>query len=107
MTASLRTAFLVASLVAQPAFAGEISTPGDALEVESYRCVVTSPRTISCLNIGRVCEEARAKEEEANEHYLGCGLEKWQAEHPKESCPDMSGWHRAPTQCLTQFIGGW
>jgi hypothetical protein len=61
--------------------AGDISKPGDAIEVENYRCEVTSSRAISCQNIGRVCQELNAKEKIEHDKTFGC------ATHKPNDCP--------------------
>jgi hypothetical protein len=51
-----------------------ISTPGTVLEVEDYRCEATSARTISCMNIGRVCVEQRKIEDDRSAKMFGCAI---------------------------------
>lgn len=97
------TLFITALLLlSTAAHAGEISKIGEAIEVEDYRCVVKSERSIECQNIGRVCEAANAKQKKQNDYYFGCGLDKWKAAHPKESCMPPDGKvYRAPSYCDT------
>src|ERR1700743_3117959 len=94
-------------ILSTPAVAGEISKPGATIEVENYRCTATSSRTLSCRNIGWVCEAQRKLEKETNDHYIGCGLDEWKAKHPKESCPDTAGWNFAGQECLDTILGGY
>jgi hypothetical protein len=54
---------------------GTLSPMGATIEVENYRCTVTSQRTIQCMNIGRVCAEFRATEEKRNAKTFGCAIE--------------------------------
>ncbi len=67
---------LIAALLALsgPAGAGDISPTGTSIEVENYRCTVTSPRTLECQNIGRVCEAQRAADEIERKKDFGCAL---------------------------------
>lgn len=85
------------------ALAGDISEKGSAIEVESYRCEVTSSRSIQCINIGRICTEARAKAKKQSDHYLGCALDEWKKTHPKESCP--ADWYHSPMECSPIVFG--
>ena len=71
----MKKIFFLAGMLAFPAYAGEISKVGTAIEVESYRCEVTSQYGIQCINIGRVCEKFRAKEKERNDKIFGCAIE--------------------------------
>ena len=60
--------------MATVAQAGDISPDGTAIEVENYRCTVTSPRTLECQNIGRVCEARRAADKIEHDKMFGCAL---------------------------------
>ena len=69
----MKRAFLIFALaIPCPALAGQISTAGTSIEVENYRCTVRDSRSIECLNIGRVCEDYRAKEKARNDASFGC-----------------------------------
>lgn len=54
---------------------GSISATGTSIEVENYRCTVTSPRTIQCLNVGRACVASRAEEDARSAKTFGCAIE--------------------------------
>jgi hypothetical protein len=54
---------------------GPISPTGSSIEVENYRCKVTGPRSIECMNIGRVCVASRAEEDKKSARQFGCAIE--------------------------------
>lgn len=85
--------------------AGDISPVGAAVEVESYRCEVTSSRGISCINIGRICTEARAKQKVQDDYYFGCALDDWKKAHPGKSCLEKP--YHAPFECMNTVFGAW
>lgn len=73
---------LVVILLPGYSLAGEISKPGTAIEVENYRCVTTSERTIRCQNIGRVCVAFRAQEKIRDDKEFGCATKTPQTCEP-------------------------
>jgi hypothetical protein len=78
-----------------------VSPVGASLEVENYRCTVTSERSIKCQNIGRVCRAALAKYKARSDYYFGCGLDGWRISHPGEECPPVDyEENKAVLQCL-------
>jgi hypothetical protein len=80
---------------------GALSPVGTSVEVESYRCTVTSERSIECQNIGRVCRKALAKYKARSDYYFGCALSEWERSHPGEECPTVDyEENKAVTQCL-------
>lgn len=102
----MRISIILASLAwSSAAAAGDISRTGAVIEVEAYRCQVTSPRTIECKNIGRVCEQALAAEKKESDYYLGCALNEWKEKHPREKCPESNGWHYAGAECNNLLLG--
>lgn len=62
---------------------GPIAETGTTIDIENYHCKVDSPRTITCLNVGRVCIEKRARDEIRNARHFGCALES----SPNYPCP--------------------
>lgn len=83
-----------------------ISPVGSAIEVENYRCWVTSPRQITCQDIGRVCVAARKKAKETNAIRFGCALEDWKKAHPGKTCDDLE-YYSAPIECWPTVMGGY
>jgi hypothetical protein len=78
-----------------------VSPVGTSLEVENYRCTVTSERSIECQNIGRVCRAALAKYKEHSDYYFRCALNEWRTSHPGKECPPVdSEENKAVLQCL-------
>lgn len=71
----MRFMLVILGLLACPAYAGELSHVGDAIEVESYRCEVVTPYRIECTDIGRVCEKFRAEEKSELDKSFGCAIE--------------------------------
>jgi hypothetical protein len=82
---------------------GNISPVGTTIEVENYKCVVVSARSIECTNVGRVCASARAKEQEFHDKYFGCRLDEWKLKHPGEKCPD--DFFHSPRECWPMTFG--
>ena len=60
-----------------------ISPTGTTIEVENYRCEVTSPRGITCMNVGRVCKAFRAAQEADTAKTFGCAIKG----EPTYPCP--------------------
>ena len=67
-------ALLVILVLQVLANAQEISPTGSTIEVESFRCTVTSPYTIQCINIGRYCVAARAEYKARQDRTFGCAI---------------------------------
>ncbi len=99
----MRKAFILL-LIPTALHAQELSKPGDAIEVESYRCEVISQRTFSCMNTGKICANARAWDKGLSDYYLGCAIEDWKAKHPGEKCLDP--WYHQPKECYPVMYGG-
>lgn len=83
-----------------------ISPTGTVMSVESIRCEVKGPRTIECLNIGRVCVDFRRKQDEDSAKRFGCAS----ADSPNHPCPE----YKTPSpeeinfsmSCTTMLLGG-
>lgn len=87
--------------------AGPISPTGTVIDVENYHCVVKGPRSVECLNVGRVCLEKRARDEIHTSRTFGCALK----DSPNHPCPldDPAEQKRAVEtgSCWPIMIGGW
>jgi len=97
------------AILTAPACAGDISEVGSALEVESYRCVVTSARAIECLNIGRVCVAARAEEEKRSKRWFGCAI-KGNENYPCPPSPsreELEKNAKGSAGCFPTVFGSW
>lgn len=62
---------------------GPLAATGTTIDIENYHCRVDSPRSMTCLNVGRVCVEKRARYEIRSARRFGCALES-SKNHP---CP--------------------
>lgn len=62
---------------------GPISPTGTVVNIENYRCEVTGPRSMKCLNVGRVCVEKRARDEARAAKRFGCAIKG----EPTYPCP--------------------
>ena len=104
----LRHLILVTVLfVSTSCHAGTLSKLGDVIEVESYRCIVKGQRSIECTNVGRVCDQDRARQKAQDDRYFGCATDAWKAEHPGESCLPFAQTYFAPAECMTLRMGGY
>lgn len=84
---------------------GPISPTGTVVEVESIRCAVTSPYSIECINIGRVCVAARAEENKRSARIFGCAIEgnknyPCPKDEPQNKEKDDLRWH-----CIGTHLG--
>lgn len=70
----MKKLLILALLYAPYCMAQDVSPTGTTIEVETYKCKVTSPRSIECQNIGRVCNAYNKLLAERHEKEFGCGL---------------------------------
>lgn len=76
-------AFSLTAHAADEPSLGALSPIGAVIEVENYRCVVRSERSIECLNIGRVCRQVRVEQEAHRKKTFGCAIQG----EPTYPCP--------------------
>lgn len=62
---------------------GPITPTGTTIDLENLHCTVLGPRTMTCLNVGRVCVEQRARNEAHTARIFGCAIKS----SPNYPCP--------------------
>lgn len=85
---------------------GSVSTTGSSIEVEDYRCTVTSPYSISCLNVGRVCVAVRAEQEKIDARRFGCAIESSKNYPCPKDEPQDEYKSRLRWSCVPSSMGG-
>ncbi|MDO8534230.1 MAG: hypothetical protein Q7S17_05755 [Xanthobacteraceae bacterium] len=86
---------------------GPLSTVGTVIDIENYHCTVNTPRSMTCLNVGRVCVEKRARDEIRDARRFGCAI-KSSKNYP---CPPDDNDRKKDGDkigtCHPMMIGGW
>lgn len=82
---------------------GPISAAGTVIDVENYHCVVKGPRSIECLNVGRVCIERQKRDDEKLARRFGCAIQG-EKNYP---CPKDDPIEPDVGSCWPMEIGGW